>query len=291
MAVQDLILFIGDQHGFEIPTTVFTVDSTAAGYLASNAREADLVRAWKPSDTAPDHYLVSDGGSKTYLGATGALAALGIAYDARGSHQDWIRIQYDASDNPAFTVPVNLYSIQCDKNQVVCDYIIFTLPDNDPGGTNPPRYYRVFMDDADRTGGNVMPKVFMFTGHKRSDFIRLSTDYLSDAQGTHTYEHFYRSVQDETSGGVPVFNKYGAPGTRVTYSFDNGTSEAFWNAFVQMMWNVDGPKRAFLAQLTGPINPPKPGFFLVRMTNVLMGRREYPPYVPFQVQFETQPWF
>ena len=289
MAAKDLILFWDDRNHITSGVGAMTPDGTAAGAHADHVREADFSRYWSPLGVGGDHWIRVDGQTRTWLGTVGQTAAFCIAYDARGSNQDIIRLQYDSTDNSAFPVPTNAASFTLDKSRVSCDYAAIVLPDNDSVGTNPPRYWRLFMDDADRSGGNVMPKIYCWGAFMRTGYTVVSADYVSDAQGIHEYQDFYRISVGRTVGDVAFTAKYGAPGTIVSYTFGPGT-EALWTKIRTSFRNNDGPHRAMFAQLTGPLNTPIDGFYMVRLRNMIAASRDYGENVGFRIEFETLAW-
>lgn len=285
MAVKDFIAFLVNLADIQTGVATFTPDSTDVGFAADNAREMDLVKAWKPTDTAGDHVMNVDGGTTTWMGAAGATAAWGVAYDARGSDQNVIKMQYDSADNPLFTSPVTIAPFaNLDKTQVSCDYLQFTIP------WPAKRYYRLMMNDvADRGAGNVMPKIYVLPPYARSGYVQLWSDFAADAQGQHDYEQFYRVALDQTCAEVDVTNRYGATGYRFSVSF-NPATDAFWSYLWAKMHALDGVRTPILAQLSGIQNPPADGFFAVRLKDTFKGTRLYDTQVTFKMTFETLYW-
>lgn len=284
MALVDLLLFIKDSCNIEESSVSFSASSTKNGYAVDNAREADLVKAWQPSDGTSDQYIQVDGGSTGWVGS-GTDFYIAVAYDARGAHQTAIRIQYDAADNPAFTSPTTMATITLNASGVACDFL-------NPAHPIPAkRYYRAMQLNSDRGGGTVCAKILSLAFFNRTNVLRFGTTYPGNSQGAYSVSQIFRVTRSKTAVGGALTNSYAAPGHAFSIGFQPG-GNALYEDLVDRLGAVGGPARAFFAQKEGIRgNPAKQNFFMVRQaSNYWEASKEYDEDYNMALTFETESW-
>src|SRR3990172_3346764 len=196
MAAVDLKAFFDDAMHATKTAVTLTASSTDSGYNKENVRQADLVRAWKPVDSATDEYLQVDGVTTGWLGTASTAVAICIAYDARGADQTTIRVRYDTADNPAGSFGVNFVSFTVNTSQVCCDYVETIVP-----GTAK-RYYRLVQLNSERGGGTKCAKILSWAMYARTGYLIQTADYPGDSLDPYQLTHFYRVAEAVTASGL-----------------------------------------------------------------------------------------
>ena len=283
MAAVDLLLFMDDMlHITSTLAGTWTASSTASGYAVDNAREADLVKAWKPSDGAADGTLEFDPTTDSDVGTSGNQCYMAVAYDARGSHQDLIKLQ---AFNGAW---VTISTITTDKTGVWCNYGSFAMP------ATPYQKYRVAQLVADRSGGagTITAKIFSFAMFNTAlnDMIRLGTDFSSDTEANYRVSQVYRVGYGTTAGAHRVANEYAKPGQRFGVSF-GPASRSLWDRITADLHRIGGTKRSIYIQKTGLYNPSQGSLYMCRLTsNEWTADLPYLDQYGMSLEFETCPW-
>lgn len=282
MAV-DTLFFFNDKLYFGNTTTLVIGSTTAPGYAVEFARDPTLGNSWKPVDSSGDEYLLVDGGSTGWLGGAGEQAYWGMAYDARGTQQDYLKIYVDTADDPAFSSPSLVATSRLtSKNEVNCDYQTFNIP-----GT-PKRYYRIQFNIADRHADTKMPKLLYTSLHKGTDVISCAS--YNSPQSSYDMNFISRVGRAKTGAGVIIASKYGAVGQQFSVEFDQA-SDALWTAIKTNLSAQDGSFRPFFIQHDGLDNVVLPGFFVARMSEESWKvRRTVQGIVRITINLETETW-
>lgn len=278
MAAADLYLFMDDMLHVSRTSNTLTASSTASGYAIDNAREADLVKAWKPANGASDEYLEFDPATDSDVGTSGETIYYAYAYDARNSDQNAISLsRWDGALN-------NYLTASTDKTAVNCFFGSFVMP------ATPYQRYRLTQLNGNRSPGTTTAKIFSWAIFNQSDVIRLSLDYVNDTEATYSIGQTFRVALGATGGGHTVANEYAKPGQRFSVSFGPG-SRALWERIRDDLVANGGTKRAIYVQKTGLKNPAKSDFFMCRISsNEWTANLPYLDQYSITLEFETLPW-
>ena len=284
------ILFMDDRSHLSVTATVRTASSTASGYAISNSREADLVKAHKHVDGTADEYLMDDGGSTTWLGATGATMWLLLAFDPRGADQAAFRIRTDAADNPAgtFATPQGTIFIDVGKAGVICEMLQLSVP------SPAKRYWRLIQLNADRSAATKCAKVLYWAMAEEAGTIRVDgVGYLQDSQAEYSIRQMDRQGIVRTTAGNIFTNRYAAPGQAFELSLGPATL-TLWQALRDKFRANGGVGRAIFCQFEGLANPgvsSSSNFFLCRRTaEQWSSSLEFADNYNAKIEFETEPW-
>ena len=291
MPAADLMIFWNDRQHITQTTRVMTASSTAAGYAIDNAREADLARAWKPSDSASTtEWLKVDGGSTLWLGSGSNTVFVAVAYDARGANQNVIRLQTDSVDDGAFGGTLtDQWTHTLLKDKVNCSWSSFVSPSK--------RWYRLAQLGTDRSGGNVTAKILywaMYTkvtaGSLDGDILQMSVDYPGDSEARYQIAQRNRVGRVETAGGIVATNKWATTGQEFSVTFEPA-SDTLWASIRRHLSDNDGQHRGMFVQKEGLENSALSNFFLCRLLSAEWGAsREYLGNYNVALQFRTESW-
>jgi hypothetical protein len=287
MAV-DLVLFLDDRNHITVSTSTFTASSTAASYAIDNAREADLVRAWKPDNSAAtNEHLTVDGGSTTWVGAGLAKAYCAISYDARGANQTAIELMTDSGDSAGGSfLQSKLTFSSLNTSEVSCAWGSFTI------SSTAKRYYRLwqFAVSGRSAGNEVTAKVLSWAMFSATGAIELSLSHPSVAVSPYLIRQNSRVGSVRTAGGVQLTNVYARTGQRFTVVFNSATV-ALWEELRDRIRAVEGMNRALYIQKEGLSNGGTSNFFMCRLVGAdwVASRRNVGSY-EVEMEFETEPW-
>jgi hypothetical protein len=267
-------------------TRFLTASTVQAGTAIDNAREPDLQRAWKPSDSANDEWLKADGATTTWLGNAGATAYAVVAYDSRLADQTTLVLQYGTTDDGAFAAPNDLvtWTISgANALDVNCHYQSFTIP-----GTAK-RWYRLIQKNADRGGLTRTARIFNWAMFSNADVLQPALTQNA-SEGTYNLASLDRTSAIVTAADFPVTNRYARGGARFEIAF-RPASDTLWNALRDAFVSNGGMNRPIYIQKTGLRNPALPDFFMCRATS---SERQtsvtYRGNNDIVMEFQTVPW-
>jgi len=288
MATDILILASGALH-LSNAAAAMTASTTQQSYAIDNAREVDLVRAWKPNDSAADEYLIGDLGSTSALGAPAANAWGALSYDTRVSDQTAIKLQYATTDDGLFAAPqlVNSFSVGgANAVRTGCDFIKFAVP-----GTAK-RYYRLFQDHLDgrNAGGIRTAKIYNFELYPASGVISVPIDFPGNGEAAYAISQLGRTSMIKTPGGFPHTNRFAKVGYRFEINF-GPAQDTLWQKARDIFDAIGGMHRAVYIGKEGVVNPCQPNFFMCRLTSPdWRSAVRYRGQYDVAMEFETEVW-
>lgn len=281
MAADTVLFWNNKLHSSQL-TRVITASSIASGFALENAREADLVSAWKPNDSAStDEWLKADGAATNFLGTGPALAFVAVAYDARNSNQNVLTLQTDNADTGAFAATTPVWAHTMDKTAMGMAFTSFASPNK--------RWYRLAQLGTDRSAGNVTAKIFYWAMFAVTDITQVSTDFPGDSESTYGMRPIFRVSREETVADVSMLNQYAAHGMDFDVSLDP-ISDAMWALIRDQLYSIGGPLTAIFLQKEGIKNPAQANFSLCRMVDQKWSseRRFLGTYHGIKIPFVTE---
>lgn len=283
MAIADTILFWNNKLHSSQLTRVITASSIAQGFAVENVREADLVSAWKPNDSASTtEWLKADGATTGWLGAGPALCFAAIAYDARGSNQNVLTLQTDSVDDGAFGGTLTpQWTHTMDKTALGQAFVAFTCPNK--------RWFRLTQLGTDRSGGSVTAKIHYWGMYALTDITQLATDFPGDSEAAYGMRPIFRVSREQTVGDVSMLNQYASHGMDFDISLDP-VSDAMWQVIRDQLYSIGGPLTALFIQKEGIKNPAQASFALSRMVEQkwTSERRFLGSYHQIKIPFVTE---
>lgn len=286
MATDILILAAGALH-LSQSAAVLTPSSTQSGYSGDNAREVDLVRAWKPNDSAIDETLIGDLGSTSALGAPAANAWGALSYDSRLADQQTIRLEYGTTDDGAFAVPnlVQSFTVNgANAARTGCDFYKFAVP-----GTAK-RYYRLLQANAARGGLTRTAKIYNFELYPASGVISVPIDFPGNGEAAYAISQLGRTAVMRTPGGFPHTNRFAKVGYRFEINF-GPAQDTLWQKARDLFDSIGGMHRAVYIGKEGLVNPCQPNFFMCRLTSPdWRSSVRYRGQYDVVMEFETEVW-
>lgn len=265
-----------------------SASTVANGYAIDNAREADLQLAWKPADSAStDEWLKVDGGSVGWMGSPAATAYFAVAYDARGSNQDFITLQTHSLDDGTFvggSLENAFAPVALNKTGVICWYTAFAVH-------NPVRrYYRLIQKGTDRSGGSVTAKILSWAMFQPSDVTFMGIDFPAQSEGEYDLDPVYRTALLRGGGGMIYSNSFASPGESFRTTFKQG-KDALYQKVRDQFSAIGGPARAIYVQKEGLSNPVLGSFFMCRLdAEWWKSHRRYRNQSDLSIPMVTESW-
>jgi len=278
MATEPILFFDDLMHASKSGISL-TVSSTKVGYNKDNVRDTNLATAWAPADSAIDEWIECDHTPDTLFGGNSENVWHALAYDARGVNQALLKVQ--SFDGTSWA---DALSHTLEKTGVGCFY-------GEVVGGNPAyTKWRLMQASADRSGGNVMAKVFSWAIFDKDRVYRVGVSpYAAEGHGPHSMTNFYRVGSVETSGGHMATNKYGESGQEFELTF-RPAAYSFWKDLRDRFHEYAGANRAIYIRKDGLRNPAQADFFLCRLVDVIEGSFFMQNVVLTAVRFRTEAW-
>lgn len=285
----DILMLINGRLHLSVPTTVITASSTQPGYAIDNAREVDLVQAWKgPDSTTNDEYLQADGGSIGFLGAQGATAWAALSYDTRSLDQDVINLNTDAADDPAMPTQSTraAWTLNKTANAMTCELKTFVIT------TPAKRYYRLYQPGGARseTTGTRTARVMNWDLYSAADIISVPLINPGNSEAAYAISQIGRVASMRTVAGFPRTNRWAKVGYEFEINF-GPASDTLWQSVRDQFDAIGGNHRAIYVAKEGLKNAAQANFFMCRLASPdwdasLRYRGNY----DVRLRFETEVW-